>query len=62
VASTKAKGRTARTKKRKPYVPSAEQRAEDERLRKELANADMSKFDKIFEEADWASAPPANKQ
>jgi hypothetical protein len=51
VASTKRSGRTARKK----YVPSAEQRADDERLRKELANADMKKFDAIFRKADWAS-------
>jgi hypothetical protein len=53
VASTKRTGRTART--RKKYVPSAEQRADDERLREELANADMKKFDQIFRSADWAS-------
>jgi len=52
VASTKAK---ARTRARKKYVPSAEQRADDERLRRELANADMKKFDAIFRKADWAS-------
>jgi hypothetical protein len=43
---------------RKKFVPSAEQRAEDDRLREELANADMRKFDAIFHKADWASDPP----
>jgi hypothetical protein len=42
-------------KARKKYVPSPEQRADDERLRKDLANADMKKFDAIFRKADWAS-------
>jgi hypothetical protein len=55
VPSTKRNGRQARTRKREDYVPSAEQRADDERLRKELANADMKKFDAIFRKADWAS-------
>lgn len=32
-------------------------RADDERLRKELANADMSKFDKIFQRAKWDAGP-----
>jgi hypothetical protein len=40
------------------YVPSAEQRADDERLRRELANADMKKFDALFGKADWASKLP----
>lgn len=57
--STKRTGRMART--RKKFVPSAEQRAEDERLRKELANADMSKFDKIFQQSKWASGSPVKK-
>jgi hypothetical protein len=57
VPSTKRNGRQARVA-RKKYVPSAEQRADDERLRKELANADMKKFDAIFRKADWASGPP----
>ena len=46
--------RTARAAQKK-YVPSAEQRADDESLRKELANADMKKFDAIFRKTDWAS-------
>jgi len=47
VASTKRTARTARKK----YVPSAEQRADDERLRKEFENltdADMKKFEKLL--------------
>jgi hypothetical protein len=32
------------TRLEEKYVPSAEQRADDERLRRELANADMKKF------------------
>jgi hypothetical protein len=60
VASTKRSGRPARTA-RKKYVPSAEQRADDERLRRELANADMKKFDAIFGKADWASGSPKTR-
>ena len=51
VASSKRTARTARKK----YVPSAEQRADDERLRRELANADMKKFDAIFRKPDRKS-------
>jgi len=50
VASTKRTGRTPRKK----YVPSAEQRADDERLRKEFENltdADMKKFEKVLGKA-----------
>jgi hypothetical protein len=47
----------ARTRAREDYVPSAEQRADDERLRKELANADMKKFDQIFKKAKWTESP-----
>jgi len=44
-------GRTARKKS----VPSEKQRSEDARLRKELANADMSKFERIFRQTKWVS-------
>jgi hypothetical protein len=54
VATRKGK---ARTRAREDYVPSAEQRADDERLRKELANADMKKFDQIFKKAKWTESP-----
>jgi len=57
VASIKRTGRT----RHKKYVSSAEQRAEDERPRKEfdgLANADLKKFeqslDRIFNSAKAA--------
>jgi hypothetical protein len=44
VASTK---RTARAG-RKKYVPSAEQRADDERLREALRHADIGKLKKLM--------------
>jgi hypothetical protein len=50
VASTKGAGRTARKK----YVPSAGQRTEDERLRKEFENltaADIKRFEETLEKA-----------
>jgi hypothetical protein len=50
VASTKRTGRTARKK----YVPSAEQRADDERLRKQFENltdADIKKFERMLGKA-----------
>lgn len=50
MASTKRTGRTARKK----YVPSAKQRAEDERLRKEFENltgADMEEFERMLVKA-----------
>jgi hypothetical protein len=47
VASTKRTGRTPRKK----YVPSAKQRASDEKLRDELRNFDLKKFDRVLEKA-----------
>jgi hypothetical protein len=49
VASTKAQGRKARARKREDYIPSAEQRAEDARLKDEVENHfDLSKFRKAI--------------
>jgi hypothetical protein len=47
VASSKGAGRTARNK----YVPSEKQRASDEKLRDELRNFDLKKFDKALGKA-----------
>jgi hypothetical protein len=47
VASKKGAARTARKK----YVPSAKQLASDEKLRDELRNFDLKKFDKAMEKA-----------
>jgi hypothetical protein len=50
VTSSKVAGR----KPRKKYIPSAEQRADDERLRKEFENltdVDIKKFEKILVKA-----------
>jgi hypothetical protein len=50
VASTKHTGRTARKK----YVPSAEQRAKDERAKERLdhlTTADLQEFDKVLKRA-----------
>jgi hypothetical protein len=42
---------------RKKYVPSEKQRAEDEKLREELRNFDLKKFDKVLEKAIKSPAP-----
>jgi hypothetical protein len=47
VASTKRSGRPARKK----YVPRDKQRAGDEKLRDELRNFDLKKFDRVLEKA-----------
>jgi hypothetical protein len=49
VASTNQNGRSARAKKK--YVPSAKQLASDEKLREELRNFDLKKFDKALDKA-----------
>jgi hypothetical protein len=51
VATRKGAGGTARTKK---YVPSAKQRAEDERIKEKLehlSDSDLREFDKLLEKA-----------
>jgi hypothetical protein len=57
VASTKRTVRTAHKK----YVPSAKQRAEDERLKEKLnhlTKADLQEFDKMMEKAINHLFPP----
>jgi hypothetical protein len=54
VATRKGKARTARKK----YVPSEKQLASDEKLRDELRNFDLKKFDKALEKAINHALPP----
>jgi hypothetical protein len=42
---------TTQRPKGKRFVPSAQQRAEDEKLREELRHFDLKKFDKVLEKA-----------
>jgi hypothetical protein len=42
---------TIRRSKGKRFVPSEKQRAEDEKLREELRNFDLKKFDKVLGKA-----------
>ena len=57
MATRKGAGATARKK----YVPSAKQRAEDERLKEKLnhlSKADLKEFDRILEKAVNHLFPP----
>jgi hypothetical protein len=49
---------TPRARKKKKYVISEKQRAEDERLREQLRHADLKEFEKVLVRA--IRPPPRN--
>jgi len=51
---------TTQRPKGKRFVPSEKQRAEDEKLREELRNFDLKKFDKALEKAIAPKKEAAN--